>query len=78
MKRDSVEDPAIVWEATKGFIWGDSTAFASHLNKSRFKQINDLEKRYQILECAQKATCTQLGEDNLRITMAERTDLLRA
>ena len=39
-----MDDPLILWDAIRGFIKNNATAFASGLNKSQLKKISELEK----------------------------------
>lgn len=42
INKDSVDDFQIFWDAIKGFIINNTTAFASGLNKSQLEKISQL------------------------------------
>ncbi len=56
INKGSVNDPWILWEATKGFIRIFSISFASFQQKIHRKKISDLESNLRSLEQANQHT----------------------
>uniref|UniRef100_A0A0E9RZ02 Uncharacterized protein n=1 Tax=Anguilla anguilla TaxID=7936 RepID=A0A0E9RZ02_ANGAN len=54
-----VDDFWILWDAIKGFIRNNATAFASGLNKSQQKKISELENQLSVLELSQQRNYSQ-------------------
>lgn len=77
INRESVDDPVLVWMATKGFIRNFSLSFSSHLNKVRTQKTNMLEQQCQLLEQQLKSNYSQSVEDSLMAVKVELNDLLR-
>ncbi len=50
LKRESVNDPAILWDATKGFIRKNVILFFSNLKKDRLHKLQQLESKYAELD----------------------------
>lgn len=46
----SVDDPRILWQATKGFIRGNATLFCSNLRKARSAKLQALEADFVRLD----------------------------
>lgn len=75
---ETASSPQILWEATKCFIRGETSSFASYLKTSRKHRIVQLESEIQMLESDQKNKFSDQTHSTLLALKYELNNLLKA